>query len=110
MRDNTYLSVLRQEEKSRAFQRGIFNTTRSLHIKTKAGILTTVFGMGKVRTEMVKRISQELVDRYERSFTIDFEQNKQFLNDIELDVSKKLRNMIAGYVTRLMRIEETVEI
>lgn len=61
--------------------------------------------MGKVRTEMIKRISNELIDRYEKSFTIDFEQNKQFLKEIGLDVSKKLRNKIAGYVTTLMKIE-----
>jgi len=65
--------------------------------------------MGKVRTEMVKRISVELVNRYERSFTTDFEQNKQFLNEVGLDVSKKLRNKIAGYVTSLMKIEEIHE-
>ncbi len=59
---------------------------------------------------MVKRISNELVDRYEKSFTMDFEQNKQFLNEIGLDVSKKLRNKIAGYVTRIMKFEETQEI
>jgi small subunit ribosomal protein S17e len=58
---------------------------------------------------MVKRISIELVDRYERSLTTDFEQNKQFLKEIELDVSKKLRNKIAGYVTSVMKIEETAE-
>ena len=56
---------------------------------------------------MVKRISNTLVDRYEKSLTIDFEQNKQFLNEIGLDVSKKLRNKIAGYVTTLMKIELT---
>ncbi len=61
--------------------------------------------MGKVRIEMVKRISNELVDRYEKSLTIDFEQNKQFLKEIGLDVSKKLRNKIAGYVTTLMKID-----
>lgn len=65
--------------------------------------------MGKVRTEMVKRISLELMDRYFRSFTTEFEQNKQFLNEIGLDVSKKMRNKIAGYVTRLMRIEQAAE-
>ncbi|MBA7674364.1 hypothetical protein ES703_82578 [subsurface metagenome] len=64
--------------------------------------------MGKVRIEMVKRISNELVDRYEKSLTIDFEQNKQFLNEIGLDVSKKLRNKIAGYVTTLMKIEQSI--
>ena len=66
--------------------------------------------MGKVRTEMVKRISLDLVDRYERSLTTEFEQNKQFLNEIGLDVSKKLRNRIAGYITRLMKIEEVTEL
>ena len=64
--------------------------------------------MGKVRTEMVKRISLELLDRYEKSFSTEFEQNKQFLNEIELDVSKKLRNRIAGYVTRLVKIKQFV--
>lgn len=68
-----------------------------------------VLRLGKVRTEMVKRIAIELVDRYERSLTTDFEQNKQFLKEIELDVSKKLRNKIAGYVTVVMKIEETAE-
>jgi small subunit ribosomal protein S17e len=69
-----------------------------------------VLRLGKVRTEMVKRIAIELVDRYERSLTTDFEQNKQFLKEIELDVSKKLRNKIAGYVTVVMKIEETAEL
>jgi small subunit ribosomal protein S17e len=54
---------------------------------------------------MIKRISNELMDRYEKSFTVEFEQNKQFLNEIGLDVSKKLRNKIAGYVTTLKKIE-----
>ncbi len=65
--------------------------------------------MGKVRTEMIKRISNTLVDRYERSLTTEFEPNKQFLNEIGLDVSKKLRNKIAGYITRLMKIESNQE-
>jgi small subunit ribosomal protein S17e len=64
--------------------------------------------MGKVRTEMVKRISLELLDRYEKSLSTEFEQNKQFINEIELDVSKKLRNRIAGYITRLVKIEQYV--
>lgn len=63
--------------------------------------------MGKVRTEIVKRISIELVDRYERSFATEFEQNKQFLNEIGLDVSKKMRNRIAGYITSIMKIEQS---
>lgn len=61
--------------------------------------------MGKVRTEMVKRISIELLDKYPKSFSLVFNENKQFLKEINLDVSKKLRNKIAGYVTRLVNID-----
>ena len=62
--------------------------------------------LGKVRTELVKRISLELVERYSKNFGSSFEQNKQFLNEIELDVSKKLRNKIAGYITGIMKMAE----
>lgn len=62
--------------------------------------------MGKVRTEMIKRISQELLNKYPKSFNPEFEVNKQFLNEIGLDVSKKLRNKIAGYITGLVKIDQ----
>jgi len=65
-----------------------------------------VTSMGKVRTELVKRISKELVDKYPRSFSQEFEQNKQFLREIGLDVSKKLRNRIAGYISGIIRIRQ----
>ena len=52
---------------------------------------------------MVKRISLELIERYEYSFQPEFEPNKQFLKEIGLDVSKKLRNRIAGYITTVVK-------
>ncbi len=54
---------------------------------------------------MVKRLSNELIDKYPYSFTTIFDENKEFLNKIELDVSKKLRNKIAGYITTLISQE-----
>ena len=63
--------------------------------------------MGKIRTEMVKRISRELVERYPKNFDTEFEQNKQFLKEIGLDISKKLRNRIAGYITRIVIIKQS---
>ncbi len=65
--------------------------------------------MGKVRTEMIKRISLELVERYPYSFQPEYEPNKQFLNMIGLDVSKKLRNKIAGYVTTIVKSDLLAE-
>jgi len=63
----------------------------------------------KVRTEMVKRISLELLDMYPYSFQPEFEPNKQFLKEIGLDVSKKLRNRIAGYVTTVVKSDLLAE-
>ena len=52
---------------------------------------------------MVKRISLELIEKYEYSFQPEFEPNKQFLKEIGLDVSKRLRNKIAGYITTVIK-------
>jgi small subunit ribosomal protein S17e len=65
--------------------------------------------MGKVRTEMVKRISLDLIDMYQYSFLPEFEPNKQFLKEIGLDVSKKLRNRIAGYITTIIKSDLRIE-
>lgn len=70
--------------------------------------------MGKVRPALVKRISRDLLQKYPDLFTGDFQKNKEILKTL-LDVkSKKLRNQIAGYITRLKKImrrpaEERVE-
>lgn len=58
---------------------------------------------------MIKRISIELLDRYPYSFQPEFESNKQFLKEIGLDVSKKLRNKIAGYVTTIVKSDLLAE-
>ena len=65
--------------------------------------------MGKVRTEMIKRISLELIEKYPYSFGTDFEPNKQFLKQVGLDVSKKLRNKVAGYVTTIVKSDLMAE-
>ena len=60
--------------------------------------------MGKVRTEQVKRIARELLDRYPDKFSTDFEKNKQFVTELTNITSTKLRNRVAGYTTRLAAI------
>ena len=57
--------------------------------------------MGNVRTEKVKRVARELFRRYPNRFTADYEQNKEILTSLVNLPSKKLRNMIAGYITGL---------
>ena len=57
--------------------------------------------MGKVRTEQVKRIARELLDKYPNKFSTDFENNKQFVTELTNISSTKLRNRVAGYTARL---------
>jgi len=68
-----------------------------------------VVKVGKVRTEMVKRVAIELLDKYPKSFTTDFEHNNKFLAEVGLDTSKKMRNKIAGYVTRMIEADLAYE-
>ncbi len=66
--------------------------------------------MGKVRTVLVKRLSRELVERYSDSFSTDFDQNKEVVDELLTNTTKRLRNRIAGYVTRLMIIRQDEDV
>ena len=61
--------------------------------------------MGKVRTDTIKRTSRELLRRFPERFTGDFESDKAAVNELVIAQSKRIRNRIAGYVTRLKVVE-----
>jgi len=65
--------------------------------------------LGKVRTEKVKKAARELVQKYPEQFTTDFEANKKFLDTVASIYSPRLRNRIAGYITRLVAISKSRE-
>lgn len=60
--------------------------------------------MGNVRPEKVKRIARELIRKYPGKFTSNFEENKKILSSMAFIPSTRLRNSIAGYITRLVSI------
>jgi small subunit ribosomal protein S17e len=60
--------------------------------------------MGNVRIGVVKRTARKLISTYPDLFTDDFEHNKRVVSQLIETPSKKLRNQIAGYVTRLVRL------
>jgi len=66
--------------------------------------------LGNVRPERVKKIARELLKRYPDKFTTDFENNKKLLESLAEISSVKLRNRIAGYVTRLMAIAQSAKV
>jgi small subunit ribosomal protein S17e len=62
--------------------------------------------MGRIKTQQVKRTSFELMEKHRESFKKDFDENKKLVEEFAEIRSKKLRNMIAGHVTRLAKREE----
>ncbi len=59
--------------------------------------------MGRIKTKLTKRITLELVEKYKKDFTPDFDKNKKLVSARADIQSKKIRNIIAGYVTRRIR-------
>jgi len=57
--------------------------------------------MGRIKTDKVKRVTSELVEAYPDKFYKEFAKNKEALVGLAEIRSKKLRNFIAGYASRL---------
>jgi len=53
----------------------------------------------------VKRVSRELVRRFPDRCKGDFDSDKEVVNELVNSQSKRMRNRIAGYVTRLKVVE-----
>lgn len=56
--------------------------------------------MGRIKTKFIKRVTNDLYADMEDVLTKDFDENKKIV-DSKLKISKKLRNIVAGYATRL---------
>lgn len=50
--------------------------------------------------DRVKRMANELLERYPDKFTSDFGENKETIQTFAIVRSKELRNKIAGYITK----------
>ncbi len=63
--------------------------------------------MGAIRPAVIKRVARELVEKYGDKFSGDFEQNKKLVAELTNVQTKRLRNILAGYVTRYWKIKHT---
>lgn len=59
--------------------------------------------MGRVRTKTVKKSAKVIVEQYYSRLTLDFQSNKRLCEEVAVLPSKRMRNKIAGFVTRLMK-------
>ncbi|MBT6520476.1 30S ribosomal protein S17e [Candidatus Woesearchaeota archaeon] len=62
--------------------------------------------MGRIKTMLVKRTAKDVIKKHPEAFSADFEKNKVILDNLTDISSKKLRNVIAGYVSRLIKTRE----
>jgi len=65
--------------------------------------------MGSIRPSTIKRVARELVDRYGDMLSGDFEHNKKMVSKLTDVQTKRLRNMLAGYVTRYWKVKKIRE-
>ena len=56
--------------------------------------------MGRIKSLMVKKAARQLLD--EKVFNTEFDNNKKYLRNTM--PSKPIRNKIAGYISRLMKM------
>ena len=61
--------------------------------------------MGRIKTRLVKAITHQLLEEYKDRFNTNYEDNKLKVAELTDVKSKKLRNVIAGYATRMIRAE-----
>ncbi len=54
----------------------------------------------------IRKLTYELINKYQDKFTVDFQSNKEFIDQIAESESKYVRNKIAGYITRVIRKEK----
>ena len=65
--------------------------------------------MGRIKTALTKRVTRELIKFHSNKFTDNFEENKKIVNTLISTPSKRLRNIIAGYVTKIIKRNKNTE-
>lgn len=61
------------------------------------------YTMGRIKTALIKRIGMKIVNKHGDKLKDNFEENKKLVEELTDIESKKLRNIIAGYVTRQVK-------
>ncbi len=63
--------------------------------------------MGRIKNKIVKRASREIVEKFYGKLTEDFYLNKKVIEQVTDVQSKKIKNQIAGFTTRIYKKIQT---
>ena len=59
--------------------------------------------MGRVKNTALRALGNDLISKHKDKFTKDFEQNKKAVDELKKIDSKRVRNILAGYITNEMK-------
>ena len=62
--------------------------------------------MGRIKTQLIKRLTNQFVKMHPDKVKSNFDENKVIVGQHLEGASKKIRNAVAGYVTRLSKNKE----
>lgn len=66
--------------------------------------------MGRIKTRYIKVVSNKIYELDKDNFSENFEENKAKVSQYATIPSKKMRNSIVGYVTRLVKQNKAEQI
>jgi len=66
--------------------------------------------LGRIRPRFIKRAASEIVTKYSDELSIDYDKNRDFLDEVLEVPSQTVKNRIVGYVTTLMKKEERAKL
>lgn len=61
--------------------------------------------MGNIRPNYIKSLGHQLLEEHSDVFTTDFAQNKEFVTRYTNVESKGIRNRVAGYIVRQLKVK-----
>jgi small subunit ribosomal protein S17e len=62
--------------------------------------------MGRIKTKLIKRVARKLFFFHKEEFKADFDYNKLRVSELSQIHSLKLRNSIAGLITKLVKLDK----
>ncbi|MBI1972617.1 30S ribosomal protein S17e [Candidatus Woesearchaeota archaeon] len=62
--------------------------------------------MGRIKTQLIKRTARKLFTRHQSDIKHSFEENKAVVANLLQNPNKKMRNIIAGYLARLIKQQQ----
>ena len=62
--------------------------------------------MGRIKTRFIKNLAKDLIEKEPDKFSTDYKKNKDVVKQLVDIKSKKMRNIVAGYITSLKGREQ----